>query len=291
MKTSAAGLAAIEAREGRRLVAYQDVAGVWTIGVGHTGRMAPPSVTAGMRITAAQCDALLAADLAPVETAIDGLKVDLTQNQFDALASFAFNIGVAGFVRSTVVADLKSGKVQDAADAMLLWAKPAVLKARRKAERAQFLKPDAPAVAVVAAGPESIAPATSGPSSAAASDQPTTKASLSMESIFAALPGLLGSIASNIGAVAKVGAVAPTVITGAFRSIDDAEKAIAAIEQLAADVAGAKWGGTVQDIEAILKEAVAILGNFGVKLPALAEAVAKLPDTPAVSTIKIAKAA
>lgn len=51
MKTSAAGRALIVAREGRRLSAYRDSVGVWTIGVGHTGRMAPPPVTPGMKIS------------------------------------------------------------------------------------------------------------------------------------------------------------------------------------------------------------------------------------------------
>lgn len=150
MKTSAAGRALIEQREGRRLAAYADSVGVPTIGVGHTGRMSPPKVTPGMTITEAECDAMLATDLAPVEAVINAaVKVPISQNEFDALASLGFNIGAAGLRGSTVVEKLNQGDVQGAADAFLNWEKPAVLKSRRLAERAQFLRPDAPNAAGV----------------------------------------------------------------------------------------------------------------------------------------------
>lgn len=140
---SPAGRAAIRQREGCRLTAYRDSVGVLTIGVGHTGRMSAPKVFAGMKITSAQADAFLAADLAPVDAAIAAaVKVPLTQNQYDACASLAFNIGTGGFIGSTVVHKLNAGDMHGAAEAFLMWNKPAVLKSRREAERAQFLKPD-----------------------------------------------------------------------------------------------------------------------------------------------------
>lgn len=146
MKVSTPGRAAIAQREGQKLVAYRDSVGVPTIGVGHTGRMSPPPVRMGMKITAAQSDAFLATDLAPVEAAINSaVKAKVTQNQFDAMASLAFNIGVHGFVGSTVVHKLNAGDVQGAADAFLMWKKPPELLARRRAERKQFLTPDRPA--------------------------------------------------------------------------------------------------------------------------------------------------
>ena len=121
MKVSAAGRAAITQREGCRLVAYRDSRGIPTIGVGHVD-MTPPTTVMGMRITAAQADALLAADLAPVEATInDAVKVPLTQNEFDALASLGFNIGVGGLARSTVIARLNRGDRAGAAQAFLLW--------------------------------------------------------------------------------------------------------------------------------------------------------------------------
>lgn len=150
MRVSPAGRAAIRQREGCRLSAYQDSRGIWTIGVGHVD-MTPPVTHAGMRITSVQADQYLAADLAPVEAAIArSVLVPLSQNQCDALASLAFNIGTSGFKRSTVVSRLNRGDYAGASDAFMLWSKPAVLTARRKAERAQFLMPDAPQEPVLA---------------------------------------------------------------------------------------------------------------------------------------------
>ncbi len=144
MKTSATGRALIEQREGRRLAAYADSRGILTIGVGHTGRTSPPPVHAGMTITDAACDAMLAADLAPVETAIVAcVTVPLSQNEFDALASLAFNIGVGGLRRSLVVRRLNAGDIAGAAAAFMLWDRPVELTGRRVAERKQFLTPDA----------------------------------------------------------------------------------------------------------------------------------------------------
>ena len=95
---SSAGRAALMAREGCRLAAYRDSTGVPTIGVGHTGRASPPAVAMGMEITQAQAEAFLAADLAPFEDAVAGaVPATLTQNQFDACVSLAFNIGAHGF--------------------------------------------------------------------------------------------------------------------------------------------------------------------------------------------------
>ncbi len=138
--TSAIGRAVLTAREGCRLAAYLDSVGVPTIGVGHTGRASPPPVKLGMTITQAEADAYLAADLAPFEAAVDGVvKVPLADHQFDALVSFAFNIGGAGFAGSTTVRKLNAGDTEGAADAMLLWKRPASLGSRRDAERRQFL--------------------------------------------------------------------------------------------------------------------------------------------------------
>lgn len=90
MKISNAGLAIIKKYEGVRLSAYKDAAGIWTIGYGHT-----KGVKAGMRITQAQADAFLKQDCAAAEKNVskfDG-KYHWNQNQFDAMVSFAFNVG------------------------------------------------------------------------------------------------------------------------------------------------------------------------------------------------------
>jgi lysozyme len=82
MKTSMKGRDLIRKYEGEKLKAYLCPAGVWTIGVGHTG----PDVKPGLVITTARSDELLRSDVARFESAISGLlRVQVTQNQFDAL--------------------------------------------------------------------------------------------------------------------------------------------------------------------------------------------------------------
>lgn len=137
---SANGRALLIQREGFRLKAYKDSVGVWTIGVGHTSMAGAPLVHPGMTITREQADNILKKDLALFEDAVEGsVKVPMTQGQFDALVSLAFNIGTMGFRKSTVVRRLNAGNYRGAADAFLMWNKPAVLTGRRKSERAQFL--------------------------------------------------------------------------------------------------------------------------------------------------------
>ena len=88
-----AGLALIKQFEGCRLIAYQCSAGVWTIGYGHT-----VGVYKGMKITQKKAEAYLLQDVAKLEKYINNpsyvpFTAQLNQNQFDALVSFAFNLG------------------------------------------------------------------------------------------------------------------------------------------------------------------------------------------------------
>lgn len=83
------GLSIIKQFEGLKLVAYQDTGKVWTIGYGHTG----PDVKPGMVVTEARADALLLADIADAESDVGRLFPVTTQNQYDALVSFTFNLG------------------------------------------------------------------------------------------------------------------------------------------------------------------------------------------------------
>lgn len=142
MKTSAAGLAALAAREGGRLTAYKDVRGIMTIGIGHTSAAGPPVPRKGMTLTQDSMMALFAADIVQYEDAVNKsvTRFVLTQNEFDACVSLCYNIGVNGFSGSSVVHFLNAGNKTAAADAFRMWERPAVLKARREAERAQFLK-------------------------------------------------------------------------------------------------------------------------------------------------------
>ena len=95
IQISEQGLELIRHFEGCRLMAYQDPVGVWTIGYGHTS-----GVQTGQLITLEQAEALLLADLQPI-TAFLGQRA-MTQGQFDALCSFAFNLGLGALSGSTL---------------------------------------------------------------------------------------------------------------------------------------------------------------------------------------------
>jgi lysozyme len=83
---------------------------------------------------------VLRKDLARYEQAVrDAVRKPLKPHQFDALLSLAFNIGTGGFKRSTVVKRLNAGDFRGAADAILMWNKPAILVPRRRRERELFL--------------------------------------------------------------------------------------------------------------------------------------------------------
>lgn len=100
-KASARCLALITEFEGEVLTAYPDPAtggAPWTIGVGHTG----PDVHPGLKISKTQSQALLAADVGKFERAVNSLCPVTTQNQFDALVSFAFNCGAKNLETSTL---------------------------------------------------------------------------------------------------------------------------------------------------------------------------------------------
>ena len=106
MKTSNVGIALIKRFEGLRTKAYLCPAGVPTIGYGHTKdvRLNDPE------ITEAEADRLLAEDLGVYEAAVtEMVKVPLTQNQFDALVSFAFNLGIGALRFSTLLKRLNAG--------------------------------------------------------------------------------------------------------------------------------------------------------------------------------------
>jgi lysozyme len=118
VKTSDSGLDHIEQSEGIRYTAYLDTGGVWTIGVGHTG----PEVIKGLRATDEQVRAWLEEDVLEAEDAVNRLvKVELTQNQFDMLVSFVFNVGEGQFKRSTMLRLLNQGDYEGAANELPKW--------------------------------------------------------------------------------------------------------------------------------------------------------------------------
>ncbi len=100
MKISDKGIEFIKREEGEVLTSYRCSAGVWTIGVGHTGK----DVTSNMRITKQKSDELLKSDLRRFENCInENVRVELKQREFDALVSLAFNIGCNAFKNSTLL--------------------------------------------------------------------------------------------------------------------------------------------------------------------------------------------
>lgn len=87
--------------EGLQLVAYKPTKAErwWTIGYGHSAA----DVRAGMRITAEKAEELLRRDLFFVEKFVNGIPKVKTQGQFDALVSFAYNVGVGNLKKSTLL--------------------------------------------------------------------------------------------------------------------------------------------------------------------------------------------
>jgi lysozyme len=135
------GLALTKSFEGLRLEAYQDVGGVWTIGYGHTG----PDLLAGMKISQADADALLRADLTVAVSCVNrGVTEEIVQSQFDAMVDFCFNVGRGNFLQSTLLRKVNLSDFEGAAAQFLLWVnaggkKVEGLVRRRQAEQAMFL--------------------------------------------------------------------------------------------------------------------------------------------------------
>ena len=152
MKVSSAGIDLITHFEGVELAAYRDIAGVWTIGAGHTEGFHDGRFNAHSTITEREADELLLQDLATRERQLNEWATDngvaLHQAEFDALISFIYNVGFMAFMRSTAARRIKKGDRDGAATALTWWSKATVggvlktvdgLVRRRAAERDLFL--------------------------------------------------------------------------------------------------------------------------------------------------------
>lgn len=135
MKISENGLKLIKRYEGCHLTAYKCPAGVWTIGWGHTA-----GVVEGMHITQEQADIYLKKDIEKYEQHVSGYsKYNWSQNQFDALVSFAYNIGSIKQLTSNGLRN-----ISEIGERMLLYTKsngktlPGLVK-RRKEEHDLFI--------------------------------------------------------------------------------------------------------------------------------------------------------
>lgn len=125
--------------EGYRERAYQDTKGLWTIGVGHLIKSNEAHLLSEI-LTRDQVYDMLEDDLRDCDDAINEfIHVPLNQNQYNALCSLCFNIGVDHFRDSSVVRHLNQKNYAQAADDFLMWDKPSVLLPRRHKERAIFL--------------------------------------------------------------------------------------------------------------------------------------------------------
>ena len=141
--TGNGGIALIKQYEGLRLTTYKDAVGIPTIGYGHVENPIPPGGT--RTITAEDAEQILREDLQRFEHDVNNmLTVEVTQNQFDALVSFAFNLGPANLKSSTLLRKVNSGDFNGAAEEFPKWNHAggqvlAGLTARRNAEKTLFL--------------------------------------------------------------------------------------------------------------------------------------------------------
>ena len=132
MQMSQHGLALLQQWEGFELNVYRDSAGLPTIGVGHLLKKSELSsgkiiingvpVKYGGGLAEQQALDLLSQDLAPTTQAVtNGVKVTLNQNQFDALTSFTFNVGIGAFTSSTLLKALNQGQLDQAPTQLMRW--------------------------------------------------------------------------------------------------------------------------------------------------------------------------
>lgn len=143
MILGAAGKALIQSFEKCCLASYPDSGGIATIGWGHTG----PGVMLGQTCTQAQADLWFTQDTQfACRGVMQSVDVPMTQNEFDALVSFTFNVGVGNEAHSTLIRLVNKDDFKGAADQFMVWinvkGEPSDgLRTRRAAERALFLKP------------------------------------------------------------------------------------------------------------------------------------------------------
>ena len=144
MEYSKNGAYLTESFEGLRLTAYPDpgTGGYpWTIGYGHTG----PDVHPGLTITQEQAEELLMQDTQKAAAAVNAkVTGDITQEEFDALVDFVFNVGAGNFAASTLLKKVNSGDIHGAAAEFEKWDMAAGkhmagLLRRRHAEAEEFL--------------------------------------------------------------------------------------------------------------------------------------------------------
>lgn len=140
MNLSQNGIALIKRFEGCKLIAYQDIVGVWTIGYGFTKGVKP-----GDYMSQEACDSRLLTEVRQYEASVlQACTVAPNQNQFDALVCFAWNIGITGMSCSSVIKYHNKKDIINAAKSFSMWNKAGGkvvqgLVNRRAAEAALYL--------------------------------------------------------------------------------------------------------------------------------------------------------
>ena len=146
MNISNEGINLIKRFEGVRNRPYRDCVGLWTVGVGHLigdGKSLPESWN--RTFTEEEINALLIRDLSRFERGIGMyIKVPLRQSEFDALCSFAFNLGLGTLQRSTLRQKINRNDKEGAAKEILKYCRAGGkivkgLQRRREAEYQMFL--------------------------------------------------------------------------------------------------------------------------------------------------------
>lgn len=134
-KTSSKGLAFIAGLEGVALSKYLDSVGVWTIGIGATVTEIPDiaSWPLNKTITIEEAFELLKKSVTKYELAVNkALNIDISQNEFDALVSWCYNVGTGAVAKSTIIKRINAGLTDKAlAEALLMWKKPPEITGRR----------------------------------------------------------------------------------------------------------------------------------------------------------------
>lgn len=122
MQIDNSGESFIQGLEGTKIQAYQDIKGVWTIGTGTTVYPNGQRVKQGDKCTQAQANQYFYNDLQRFVNIVNTLvKVSLTQNQFNAIVSFVYNVGATAFANSTLLKKLNAGDYQGASAQFPLW--------------------------------------------------------------------------------------------------------------------------------------------------------------------------
>lgn len=211
MNLSQEGLDHIKQWEGTNIIdgmhhAYQDQAGVWTIGYGHTVSAGPPVVEHDLVVTHEEAEDILLRDVSGFERAVSqAVKKPMTQNQYDAFVSFCFNIGGPAFRSSTALRRFNAGDIEGTAEAMTWFNKVTIngekvvskgLVRRRASEVGLFLgeRTEVPPHAAITGGEH----------------KPLRKSSTMLGSGV----GLLGTAAGGVGSLGYLSETAQLAVIG-----------------------------------------------------------------------------